>query len=99
MIFAGGNHEIIRLGLLHDEPHTLHIVFGIAPVAVGIEVAEIELVLQAIYDASHCYCDFSGYESLTATLTLVIEENAIHSIHSVALAIVLRNPEAVDFSA
>ena len=29
---AGGNHEVLRLVVLEDEPHTLHIVLGIAPV-------------------------------------------------------------------
>jgi hypothetical protein len=33
MILTRGNHEIIRFRLLEDEPHTLDIVPGIAPVA------------------------------------------------------------------
>lgn len=30
---AGGNHEVLWLVVLEDEPHTLHIVLGITPVA------------------------------------------------------------------
>jgi hypothetical protein len=35
---AGTDHEIIRAVLLKHEVHRAHVVFGVAPVANGIEV-------------------------------------------------------------
>ena len=99
MVFAGSNHEIIGLGLLHYQPHALHIIFGIAPVAVGVEVAEVELILQSVGNASCCNSDFSSHESLAASLAFVVEENTIHGIHSIAFAIVFRNPESIELCA
>ena len=39
VILAGSHHKVIGLVLLQNEPHALHIVACIAPVATGIEVA------------------------------------------------------------
>ena len=45
VLLAGGDNEVLGSRMLENEPHTLHIVLGIAPVAQRREVAEIELVL------------------------------------------------------
>ena len=93
---AGGNHEVLRLVVLEYEPHTLHIVLGIAPVAEGVEVAEVEAVLLALGDAGCCEGDLAGHESLATTLALVVEENAGAAEHIVGFAVLLNNPEAVE---
>ena len=73
VLHAGGNDEIFGRGVLKDEPHTLHVVFGIAPVAQRVHVAEIEAVLAALGDACGGKGDFAGDEGFAATLTLVVE--------------------------
>lgn len=50
MRFAGGDHEVLRLLLLQHQPHRLHVVDGVAPVAPGVQIAEKKLVLQAQLD-------------------------------------------------
>ena len=47
MGFAGGDDVIVGLVLLQHQPHRLDVVAGEAPVALGVEVAEEQLVLQA----------------------------------------------------
>ena len=46
MALAGGEHIIVGLVLLQDQPHPLHKVARMSPVAPGIEIAEEELLLQ-----------------------------------------------------
>ena len=99
VVLSGGYYKVVVLGLLHDEPHALHIVFCVAPVAVGVEVAEVELVLKPVDDACGGNCDFACHESFATALALMVEENAVDGKHTIALAVVLRNPEAVDFGA
>ena len=41
---AGGDDVVVGLVLLQHQPHRLHVVAGIAPVALGVEVAEHDLV-------------------------------------------------------
>jgi len=48
--FVGGNDIIVRPILLQHEPHGLDVFLGVTPVALGIEVAEIDLVLKAERD-------------------------------------------------
>ena len=48
---AGGDHVVVGLVGLEHPPHRVDVVGGVAPVALGVEVAEEELVLQAGLDA------------------------------------------------
>ena len=47
VLLAGGDHEVFGLVLLQHQPLHLDIVARVAPVALCVEVAEIEAVLQA----------------------------------------------------
>ena len=95
VVLARGDDEVLRLLLLQDEPHALHVILGIAPVAEGVEVAEIELVMVALLDAGGGQRDLTCDEGLAPTLTLVVEEDAVDGEHAIALAVVLHNPEAI----
>ena len=97
--FASGNDKVIRLVLLKNQPHALHIVAGIAPVATGIEIAEIQFVLKSGRDAGHGKRDFARHECFASPLALVVEENSVYGIHAVTLAIVLGYPVAIKFGA
>lgn len=96
VLLAGGNHIVVGLGLLQDEPHALYIVLGIAPVAERGEVAQIELLLLALCDAGGGEGNLAGHECLATALGLVVEEDARAAVHVVSLAILLDDPEAVE---
>ena len=96
MVLAGGDDEVLGLLLLQDEPHALHIVAGIAPVAKAVEVTQVELVLEALGNAGGSKGDLAGDEGLATALALVVEEDAVAAKHIIALAIVLHNPEAIE---
>ena len=93
---AGGNHEVLRLVVLEYEPHALHIVLGIAPVAEGVKVAEIKAVLLALGNTGGCKSNLTGYKGLATTLALMVEKDAGAAEHIVGIAEFLDNPEAVE---
>jgi len=98
VLLTSSDDEVLRGVVLQHEPHALDIVTGIAPVAQGTEVPEVELVLLTCCDTSSSQSDLTGDEGLATALTLVVEEDAVDGKHTVALAVVLRDPEAVELS-
>ena len=66
-----------------------------APVALGIDVAEIQGVLFAQGDVCHRPADLPGDERPAAAGTLVVEEDAVARIHAVRLAVVDGDPVRV----
>ena len=84
-----GRHDIVvRLILLQHEPHCFDIIAGEAPIALGIEVAQEELLLQPFLDASGGTRDLAGHERLAAPRTLVIEQDAVADKEAVSLTII-----------
>ena len=47
MLLAGRQHVVVGFVLLDDEPHALDVIARVAPIALGRQVAEKQLVLQA----------------------------------------------------
>ena len=94
VLHARGNDVVLGLAGLEDEPHTLDVVLGVAPVAEGVEVAEVEFVLQALGDAGG-EGDLARDEGLATALALVVEEDAVAAEHAVGVAVLLDDPEAV----
>jgi hypothetical protein len=68
--------------------HGVDVVLGVAPVALGVQVAEVERVLQAELDARGGAGDLAGDEGLAAALALVVEEDAVAGEQAVRLAVV-----------
>src|SRR5580704_1118857 len=97
MRFAGGEHEIVGLVLLHDPPHAFDVIAGVAPIAPGIEIAEKQRRLQAELDGGDRAGDLARHESLAADRALVIEQNAVRGMHAVGFAIVHGDPVRVEF--
>ncbi len=95
MLLAGGDDVVLRLLLLEHEPLHLDVVAGVAPVALGVEVAEVEILLQADLDAGEAAGDLAGDEGLAAQGRLVIEEDAVAGVDAVGLAIVDADPVGV----
>ena len=73
---AGGDHVVVRLVLLEHHPHRLDVILGVAPVALGVHVAERELFREAELDRGRAVRDFAGDELQPPTLRLVVEQDA-----------------------
>jgi hypothetical protein len=68
-----------------------------APVTLSIEVAEVEARLLSEADVCDSASDFARHECAPTARALVVEEDTVARIHIVGLAIILRNPEGVQF--
>ena len=88
MALAGRDDKVVGLVLLQHHPHRAHVVAGEAPVALRVEIAEMERVGEPELDARHAVGDLAGHELEAAARRLVIEEDARHREQVVALAIV-----------
>ena len=93
---AGRQHVVVGLVLLQDQPHALDIVAGMAPVALGVEIAEIEHVLAAALDRGDRAGDLAGDEGLAADRPFVVEQDAVGGVHAVGLAVVHRDPVGIE---
>ena len=72
--FSSRQNEVVGLILLQDHPHALSIVACVAPVTLGVEVAEIEPVLQAEMDCCDRPADFARDEGLAADRAFMVEQ-------------------------
>src|SRR5580692_72553 len=97
MRFACRQHKIVGLVLLHDPPHAFDIVAGMAPIALGVEIAEKQRRLQAELDGRHGAGDLAGHEGLAADRAFVVEQDAVRGVHAVGFAIVHGDPVGVEF--
>src|ERR1700733_15809350 len=83
MSFAGCQHIIVGLVLLENPPHPLDIVSGMPPIAFGIEVPEVERILQPQINRGDGAADLTGDESLRAGGSLMIEKDAVRGVHAI----------------
>ena len=95
MGLSGGEDVVIGLILLKHAPHTLDVVAGMAPIALGIDVAEVETLVNALVDTSDGGGNLAGDEGLATAGTLVVEEDTVGKVHAVGLAVVHKDPEGV----
>src|SRR5690606_35243709 len=93
---AGGDDEVARLVLLEHPPHGLDVVPREAPVALGVEVAEAQLLGHAEADLGDGVGDLAGHELEAPARALVVEEDAGAGVEVVALPVVDRDPVAVE---
>ena len=70
---AGGDDVIIGLLLLQHQPHGAHIVPGETPIPLGVQVAQLQHILQAAANACQGQGDLAGDELGAAQRGLVIE--------------------------
>ena len=99
VLHAGGDDKILGLRLLQHEPLHFHVVPGVAPVPLGVQVAQVEAVLQAELDAGQGPGDLAGDEGLAADGRLVVEEDAVAGVHAIGLPVVDRDPVGVELGA
>ena len=87
-----GEHVVVGLILLEHAPHAFHVFLRVAPVAFRIEIAKIEFLLQAGFDARGSDGDLARDERLAAAGGLVVEENAAAREKIVGFAVIHRQP-------
>mmetsp|Transcript_31586 Transcript_31586/g.82523 ORF Transcript_31586/g.82523 Transcript_31586/m.82523 type:complete len:204 (+) Transcript_31586:1001-1612(+) len=92
---AGGDHVVVGRLLLQHHPHHLHVVARVAPVALGVDVAHEELVLQPLVDARDRTRHLSRDERGPSARRLVVEEDAVGRVDAVRLAVVDDDPVGV----
>src|SRR5690606_6969697 len=68
----------------------------VTPIAPGVEISEMELLLQAHDDGRDTAGHLARDESLAAYRALVIEENAVGGMKAVGLAVVDRDPVGIE---
>lgn len=90
---VGGQHEVVGAVGLQDAPHALHVVLGVPPVTLGVQVAQVQALLQALVDAGDGAGDLPRHEGGATARRLVVEQDAVAQEHVVALAVVLADPE------
>ena len=77
MGLSGGDDVIVGPVLLEHQPHRLDVVPGEAPVALRLEIAEVELLLEAELDPGGRAGDLPRDEGLAAAGGFVVEEDAV----------------------
>src|SRR5574344_195776 len=97
MHLACCDNEIIRFRLLQNQPHTFHIILGISPVATGIHITKIQLILISLSYTASCQCNLTGNEVFTSSLTFMIKQDSVTAIHVITLTIILHDPESIQF--
>src|SRR5262245_21752427 len=90
MCFSASDHIVVRFILLEHRPHGDHVVLGVAPVALRIEVAVIQLFCQPELYPCHMRRNFSRYEFFPTPRALMIEQNAARCMQVIGLSIIPR---------
>src|SRR5215469_11498782 len=70
-------HVIVGLILLQDQPHALDKVARVTPVALGVEIAEIERVLSPAGDRRDSARNLAGDKGFAAGRPLMVEQDAV----------------------
>src|SRR6266542_6392664 len=77
--------------------HGLDKIFGVSPIAFGVEFAEIEFISQTELDRRRGERDLACHEGLPASFTFMIEQYAVAREQPVAFTIIHRDPVSVKF--
>ena len=84
---AAADHVVVARVLLEHQPHRLRDVAGEAPVAPGVQVAQVQLVGEAELDRRGGAGDLAADELRRAARRLVVVEDPRARVHAVALAV------------
>ena len=91
----GRDDEVAGRVLLEHEPHGADVVGGVAPVALGVEVAQRQLLVEVVRDTCHTVGHLARHELEAAPGRLVVEQDARGGVQVVALPIVHGDPVPV----
>ena len=78
--------------MLEHQPHTLHIIFGIAPVPEGVHIPQLQVILQSLCNAARSQRDLPGYKVFTPTFRFVVEEDPVDRKNPICFPILLGDP-------
>ena len=97
MLYSCGNDEILRLVMLQHQPHAFHVILRIPPVSLGVQIPQIQLVLNTTGNSAGCQCDLTGHKILSAALRFMVKQDSVHCEHIVCIPVFLYDPEAILF--
>src|SRR5262249_19999908 len=92
------DHVVIWLILLQHQPHRFDIFLRIAPVTLGVKVAQIKILLQACLDTSSSASNLAGDKGLAASGRFMVEQYSVAGKHPVALSVIDRCPMGINLS-
>ena len=72
VIFSGGDNKVFGRIVLQNQPHTFHIVFGVSPVAQGIQIPQVQFILESLCDACCRQVNFPGNKSFAAIAAIPV---------------------------
>ena len=79
-----------------DSPRTYpHIITRMSPSALGIQVSQVQSLLQSLLNPSHSACNLASHKGWASTRRFVIKEDAIDQKHVVGLTIIDEHPVGV----
>mmetsp|Transcript_38467 Transcript_38467/g.95521 ORF Transcript_38467/g.95521 Transcript_38467/m.95521 type:complete len:224 (+) Transcript_38467:302-973(+) len=93
-----GNHKVLCHRVLQHFPHALYIVARVAPVPLGVHVAQVQTLLLSRLDVGHGKGNFARHERLAAAGRLVVKQDAVARKHVVRLTVVHHCPVCHQFS-
>ncbi len=67
------------------------------PVALGLEIAEIERLFERGLDSGDSAGDLAGDKSLAADRALMVEQDSVRGVDAIGLTVIHRDPVAVEF--
>src|SRR3990167_9992911 len=80
---AGCENIVVGRVLLQHPPHALDIFLRMAPVALGVQIPEVQPVPLAKLDRGNGPRDLAGHESLAAQWTFMVEQDAVRGMQAV----------------
>src|ERR1035438_7600863 len=89
--FSSTDNEVVRGFLLQHQPHGADIVRSVSPIPVGVEIAEVKLLLNTVLDVGDGASNLTGDKRLAAAWRLVIEQDTARCVEPIALPIVHRD--------
>ena len=88
MAFAGGDHVIVRIGLLEHQPHRFHVLAGVAPIALRLQVAQPDFLALPGQNPRHPGRDLAGDELKAAARRFVVKKDAVRGVHPVGFTVI-----------
>src|SRR6185295_8397118 len=97
MGLSRGEDESVAVILLQHAPHPFDEFRRVAPVALGLQIAEEKLVLESVLNRRGRARDLARDKRFATARALMVEENSIARPEAVALAVVHGGPIGEDF--
>ena len=86
--FTGGDYVVVWLLLLQHQPHRFYVLPGMAPIALGVQVAEAQFLRLPGKNPRDSGSDFPGDEFEPAARRFVIEQDPCRSVKPVRLTMI-----------